>query len=66
MSFASLKDKDISHFESIVGRQSGMVTDEEDLRPYNTDWTKKFKGNSKLVLKPETSEQVAAVLKYCN
>ena len=30
------------------------------------DWTKKYKGNSKLVLKPKTTEEVSAILKYCN
>ena len=43
-----------------------MVTDKDDLELHNSDWTKKFVGQSKLMLKPETTEQVSAILKYCN
>jgi hypothetical protein len=30
------------------------------------DWTKKYKGQSKLVVRPKSTEEVSAVLKYCN
>jgi FAD/FMN-containing dehydrogenase len=30
------------------------------------DWTKKYKGHSKLVVRPKSTEEVSAVLKYCN
>jgi len=30
------------------------------------DWTKKYKGHSKLLLKPKTTEEVSAVLRHCN
>ena len=43
-----------------------VVTEEEDLDIHNTDWTKKYKGTSQLVLKPKTTEEVSAVLSYCN
>lgn len=36
------------------------------MEQYNTDWTKKYQGNSKLALKPKTTDEIAAVLKYCN
>jgi FAD/FMN-containing dehydrogenase len=38
----------------------------EDIEFYNMDWTKKYRGNSSAVIKPKTSEEVAAILKYCN
>ena len=31
----------------------------------NTDWTKHWKGNAPLVLRPSSTEQVAAILQYC-
>ena len=43
-----------------------MITDADDLESHNADWTKKFIGNSKLLLRPKTSEEVAACLKHCN
>ena len=64
--FASLTDKDLSFFESVVGNKSGMITDEAEVAPYNSDWTHKFVGNSKLVLRPQSTEEVVDVLKHCN
>ncbi len=40
--------------------------DELALEPHNTDWTHKYKGHSKIMLKPKTTLEVAEVLKYCN
>lgn len=45
---------------------SGLVTDADDLESHNTDWTKKFKGGSSLMLRPSTNEEVSACLKHCN
>lgn len=63
--FGILNDKDVSYFESILDKGS-VITDEEIIKPHNSDWTKKFVGDSKLMLKPKTNEQVSAILKYCN
>lgn len=30
------------------------------------DWMRKYKGHTKLVLKPKTTEDVSKILKYCN
>lgn len=38
----------------------------DDLQPFNVDWMKKYKGQSKVVLKPQTTSQVSQILKYCN
>jgi len=38
----------------------------DDLDPYNADWMRKYRGQSKLVLRPNTTEQVSKILKYCN
>ena len=43
-----------------------VVTDEETLDIHNTDWTKKYKGTSSLMLKPETTEDVSTILRHCN
>lgn len=37
-----------------------------DLEPFNTDWMRKYKGQTKLVLKPESTEEMSKVLEYCN
>ena len=43
-----------------------MITDESQIEPHNMDWTKKYRGNSKLLLKPKTTEEVSALLSHCN
>ena len=43
-----------------------VITGTDELAAVNTDWTKQYAGTSKLMLRPRTTEEVAAVLKYCN
>lgn len=43
-----------------------MITDIEDLIPFNSDWMGRYTGASKIALKPKSTEQVSAIMKYCN
>lgn len=43
-----------------------MVQDSQDLESFNCDWMGKYKGQSKLALKPNSTEQVAQILRFCN
>ena len=61
--FASLEAADMNYFRSILPEPAVLT---ENLDSYNTDWWGTFKGNSSLVLKPKTTEQVSDILKYCN
>ncbi|KAJ1788361.1 D-lactate ferricytochrome c oxidoreductase, partial [Coemansia sp. RSA 2399] len=36
------------------------------LEGFNVDWLNKYRGQSQAVVRPKTTEQVAAVLRYCN
>lgn len=63
--FATLADKDLTKFESMLDK-SGVITDADVISPYNKDWTNKFVGSSKLLLRPKDTEEVSAILKYCN
>jgi FAD/FMN-containing dehydrogenase len=38
----------------------------DDIEAYNSDWMRKFRGHTKLVLKPSSTEEVSKILKYCN
>jgi len=61
-SFKNIENKDIQYFSSILDNHS---IETENLDFYNTDWMRKYKGNSKLVLKSKTTEDVSQILKYC-
>lgn len=63
--FSTLTVDDLDHFKSFLSPHS-IVTDSEQLAPYNNDWMRKYEGYSKLALKPSTTEQVSKILKYCD
>ena len=69
--FKKLDANDVKHFRSLLGSESAVidgVTQDagEDLEGYNSDWMRKYRGQARLVLRPESTEQVSQVLKYCN
>lgn len=37
-----------------------------DTMGYNIDWIKTVRGNSNVVLKPKTTEEVSEIMKYCH
>jgi D-2-hydroxyglutarate dehydrogenase len=66
-SFASLNDTHLSTFERILpGGRVLTLGKGDDLESYNTDWLRTVRGNSSVVLKPKTAEEVSEVLRYCN
>lgn len=64
--FKKLDEQDLQHFLSILQDPHGLITGEDDLLFYNEDWMRKYRGQSQLVLKPKSTEQVSSILKYCN
>ncbi|KAK6464647.1 hypothetical protein DFJ63DRAFT_317942 [Scheffersomyces coipomensis] len=62
--FKALDAEDIQYFKSILN--DSIIENEDDLLFYNEDWMRKYRGQSKLLLKPKTTEQVSQILKYCN
>uniref|UniRef100_A0A8D8LFC5 D-2-hydroxyglutarate dehydrogenase, mitochondrial n=1 Tax=Cacopsylla melanoneura TaxID=428564 RepID=A0A8D8LFC5_9HEMI len=66
-SYTLLNDKHIKQFQHILSNdENRVITDEDAVKPYNTDWLKTQEGKSKLVLKPKTSAEMSAILRYCN
>ncbi|KAG0022948.1 hypothetical protein BGZ81_008303 [Podila clonocystis] len=63
--FKKLTDEDLAFFKTILA-PSALTQDEGDLEAFNNDWMLKYRGQSKLVLKPSSTEQVSQILKYCN
>jgi FAD/FMN-containing dehydrogenase len=63
--YSILNEKDLNFFEKIVG-STHLSTDPTTLATFNTDWMRASTGKSKLVLFPQQTQQVSAILKYCN
>ncbi|KAL3435483.1 hypothetical protein BDV09DRAFT_185054 [Aspergillus tetrazonus] len=69
--FAEITAEDVKYFKDLLGSESavidGVTTDAtDDIEPFNGDWMRKYRGHTKLVLKPQSKEEVSKVLKYCN
>lgn len=69
--YSELTAEHVQFFKSALGDDAavidGLATDAtDDLEPFNQDWMKKYRGHTKLVLKPKSTEEVSRVLKYCN
>ena len=68
--YKQLSQQDLTYFKSILSsseilhESTGATAD--DLQVYNEDWMKKYRGHSTLVLRPQLTEQVSKILKYCN
>ncbi|GLC43157.1 hypothetical protein PLESTB_000857000 [Pleodorina starrii] len=62
--FGQISEKDVAFFEQLLGA-GGVVTDPDALEPFNRDWQKKYVGNTKVALRPRTTEQVSELLRYC-
>lgn len=61
--FATLNSDDISYFKKVLG-EKGVVQDEEKLDDVNTDWMRKYKGSSKLMLQPRSTQEVSVFFNY--
>ncbi|EMC93781.1 hypothetical protein BAUCODRAFT_150031 [Baudoinia panamericana UAMH 10762] len=69
--FKELTEDDVKYFKELLGSESavidGVTKDAfEELDAFNADWMRKYRGQCRLVLKPESTEQVSKILKYCN
>jgi FAD/FMN-containing dehydrogenase len=63
--FARVAPADLSHFTKLLG-QDNVITCSEDLQSYNTDWLKRARGHSTVVLRPKSTAQVSQILAHCN
>ncbi|KAJ3075056.1 hypothetical protein HDU98_009344 [Podochytrium sp. JEL0797] len=66
--FNRITDQDVAVFREILkdaGSQS-VLTDLADVEGFNEDWMRKFRGQSHLVLKPKTTQQVSEIMKHAH
>jgi FAD/FMN-containing dehydrogenase len=69
--FGQLTSEHVRHFKDLLGSQSAVIDGvnadaADDIEPFNMDWMRKYRGHTKLVLKPQTTKEVSQVLQYCN
>ncbi|XP_062902307.1 D-2-hydroxyglutarate dehydrogenase, mitochondrial-like isoform X1 [Mobula hypostoma] len=63
-SFATVTKEDLLFFECLLpGR---VVTDPDVLEASNVDWQRILRGQSQVLLRPQTTEEVSQILRYCN
>ncbi|XP_022168811.1 D-2-hydroxyglutarate dehydrogenase, mitochondrial-like [Myzus persicae] len=63
--YSSVTHVDVLHFRSLLG-EPNVLTGAQNVGPYNVDYMKHASGDSGLVLRPKTAEDVSDILKYCN
>lgn len=56
-SFSTLNSDDIEYFKRILGEKN-VIHDEDRLLTANMDWMHKYRGSSKLLLQPRSTEEV--------
>ncbi|TVY33641.1 putative D-lactate dehydrogenase, mitochondrial [Lachnellula subtilissima] len=69
--FAGITEDHVKFFKQLLGKESAIIDGvtkdaTDDIEPFNGDWMRKYRGHTKLVLKPGSTEEVSKVLKYCN
>ncbi|KAJ2947186.1 hypothetical protein O0L34_g16548 [Tuta absoluta] len=63
--FTAVQPKDVKFFKCLLS-EDRVLTDESDVLPFNIDWVRNCRGQSKVVLKPKTTVEVSKILSYCN
>ncbi|KAF7310744.1 Actin interacting protein 2 [Mycena chlorophos] len=69
--YSSVASKHVQFFQSILPPHAVLSslppsnTPPDELAPFNTDWMQKYRGQATTVLKPKTTQQVSAIVRYC-
>ncbi|XP_012265248.2 D-2-hydroxyglutarate dehydrogenase, mitochondrial [Athalia rosae] len=63
--YATVTDSHLQFLENLLGKER-LLTDPDECESYNVDWARMVRGCSRVVVKPKTTEEVSAILQYCN
>ncbi|MEY4143292.1 MAG: glycolate oxidase subunit GlcD, partial [Pseudomonadota bacterium] len=55
----------ITHCQNLLG-QAYVLLDDQDKAPYLSDWRNRYQGKALAILLPNTTAQVAEIVKVCN
>ncbi|PPJ61192.1 hypothetical protein CBER1_10753 [Cercospora berteroae] len=69
--FKQIDEGDVKFFKEVLGADNAIIDgvtqdSTSDLEAFNSDWMRKYRGQTRLVLKPGSTEEVSKILKYCN
>lgn len=69
--FTEISEDHVKFFKDLLGKEAAVIDGvtkdaTDDIEPFNGDWMRKYRGHTKLVLKPGSTEEVSKILKYCN
>lgn len=65
MSFKKIDSVDVAHFGNLLGAEF-VLTDLESLEDYSHDETEDLKYFPEVVLRPASTKDVSAIMRYCN
>ncbi|HRG89320.1 MAG TPA: FAD-binding oxidoreductase, partial [Chitinophagales bacterium] len=65
MSYKKITAEDIAWFKTVVGEEY-VYTDEASIEKYSRDETDGVKFPPEVVIKPITTQEVSAIMRYCN
>ncbi|KAK9832300.1 hypothetical protein WJX74_005680 [Apatococcus lobatus] len=63
--YAALQRLDVDVFTAILGSQN-VVQDTETLQSSNRDWMGKYVGQSQVILRPSSTQELSKVMAHCN
>ncbi|UNI14202.1 (R)-2-hydroxyglutarate--pyruvate transhydrogenase [Purpureocillium takamizusanense] len=72
--FARVTPEDVAFFRDLLGEDAAVICGVDgagdaaasDLEPFNEDWMHKYQGQTRLVLRPASTEHASGILRYCN
>ncbi|KAM9354586.1 D-2-hydroxyglutarate dehydrogenase, mitochondrial [Pholidichthys leucotaenia] len=62
--FSRVTEEDLTFFRKLLPGRT--VTDPDLVESSNVDWLKSVRGSSEVLLRPQTTEEVSQILRYCN
>ncbi|XP_029972362.1 D-2-hydroxyglutarate dehydrogenase, mitochondrial isoform X1 [Salarias fasciatus] len=62
--FSTVTSEDLDFFRKLLPGRA--ITDQDVVESSNVDWLKSVRGSSEVLLRPQTTDEVSQILRYCN
>eukprot|EP00829_Urostomides_striatus_P011199 TRINITY_DN2742_c0_g1_i2.p2 TRINITY_DN2742_c0_g1~~TRINITY_DN2742_c0_g1_i2.p2 ORF type:complete len:397 (+),score=83.97 TRINITY_DN2742_c0_g1_i2:64-1254(+) len=64
--FSAVEPYDVEYFKKTLPEKDAVLTEKTLVEKYNEEYTHKYNGLSKCVLRPRTAQEISNILAYCN